>query len=121
MNAKIVTLLAATLASASAVSAEESPSTSDLMELNILLNDVSSNLKDYLTLAITPGSVFSKDNMPAGLIDLGVALANATDDSYTSLYKNVDFKAVDTLVTKLPWYSSRIEPTLSSILSLLES
>ncbi|GES72420.1 hypothetical protein SCEPF1_0949000100 [Saccharomyces cerevisiae] len=53
--------------------------------------------------------------MPAGVLDIGMALASATDDSYTTLYSEVDFAGVSKMLTMVPWYSSRLEPALKSL------
>ncbi|CAI4901268.1 AHL_G0049590.mRNA.1.CDS.1 [Saccharomyces cerevisiae] len=67
-----IALLAAIAALASAQTQEE------IDELNVILNDV---------------------NLPSGVLDIGLALASATDDSYTTLYSEVDFAAVSKMLT----------------------
>ncbi|CCK73482.1 SRP1/TIP1 family protein NDAI_0G04990 [Naumovozyma dairenensis CBS 421] len=116
MNTKAAALLAtlAIVAPSVASAAPASPSAGEVTELNVLLNDVKSNLNEYISLAFTPGSGVSLFNLPAGVLDVGLAIAGATDDSYTTLYSKVDFAGVDKMITKLPWYSSRIEPAIES-------
>ncbi|CCD27029.1 SRP1/TIP1 family protein NDAI_0J01370 [Naumovozyma dairenensis CBS 421] len=114
MNTKFTVLLAA-IASASVASAAVANTTTEIAELKVLLDDVKSNLNDYVALAFTPDSGVSLDTLPAGVLDVGKALFTASDDSYTTLYANVDFDGVSSLMTKLPWYQSRLEAPLQSI------
>ncbi|QHS72792.1 GPI-anchored mannoprotein [Saccharomyces paradoxus] len=99
-----------------AIAALASAQTQDqINELNVILNDVKSNIQQYISLATDPNSGFSLSNMPAGVLDIGMALASATDDSYTSMYSEVDFAGVSKMLTQVPWYSSRLEPALKSL------
>ena len=104
-----IALLAAVAALASAQTQEE------IDELNVILNDVKSNLQEYISLASDSSSGFSLSSLPSGVLDIGLALASATDDSYTTLYSEVDFAAVSKMLTQVPWYSSRLEPALKSL------
>ncbi|CCD25530.1 uncharacterized protein NDAI_0F02120 [Naumovozyma dairenensis CBS 421] len=52
--------------------------------------------------------------MPATILDIGLALATVTDNSYATLYSEVDFTGVQSMITKLPWYSTRLEPEILS-------
>ncbi|CAI5007449.1 CFC_HP_G0000840.mRNA.1.CDS.1 [Saccharomyces cerevisiae] len=104
-----IALLAAIAALASAQTQEE------IDELNVILNDVKSNLQEYISLAEDSSSGFSLSSLPSGVLDIGLALASATDDSYTTLYSEVDFAAVSKMLTMVPWYSSRLEPALKSL------
>ncbi|CAI4772479.1 CEI_1a_G0048780.mRNA.1.CDS.1 [Saccharomyces cerevisiae] len=105
-----IALLAAIAALASAQTQEE------IDELNVILNDVKSNLQEYISLAGDSSSGFSLSSLPSGVLDIGLALASATDDSYTTLYSEVDFAAVSKMLTMVPWYSSRLLPELESLL-----
>ena len=99
-----------------AIAALASAQTQDqINELNVILNDVKSHLQEYMSLAQDPSSGFSLSSMPAGVLDIGMALASATDDSYTTLYSEVDFAGVSKILTMVPWYSSRLEPALKSL------
>ena len=70
-----------------AIAALASAQTQDqINELNVILNDVKSHLQEYISLASDPSSGFSLNSMPAGVLDIGMALASATDDSSTTLY-----------------------------------
>ncbi|CAI4946931.1 BTE_HP_G0018260.mRNA.1.CDS.1 [Saccharomyces cerevisiae] len=104
-----IALLAAIAALASAQTQEE------IDELNVILNDVKSNLQEYISLAEDSSSGFSLSSLPSGVLDIGLALASATDDSYTTLYSEVDFAGVSKMLTMVPWYSSRLEPALKSL------
>ena len=109
MYSKIALLLTA------AVFASAQTST-QVAELSVLLQDVSSNLADYMSLATTPGTGFSLEDMPSGVLSIGMALATATDDSYTSMYSEVDFAGISSMLTELPWYTSRLKSQIDSIL-----
>ena len=99
-----------------AIAALASAQTQDqINELNVILNDVKSHLQEYISLASDSSSGFSLSSMPAGVLDIGMALASATDDSYTTLYSEVDFAGVSKMLTMVPWYSSRLEPALKSL------
>ncbi|AJU54700.1 Tir1p [Saccharomyces cerevisiae YJM1463] len=99
-----------------AIAALASAQTQDqINELNVILNDVKSHLQEYINLASDSSSGFSLSSMPAGVLDIGMALASATDDSYTTLYSKVDFAGVSKMLTMVPWYSSRLEPALKSL------
>ncbi|CAI4038477.1 hypothetical protein SMKI_05G0870 [Saccharomyces mikatae IFO 1815] len=99
-----------------AIAAFASAQTQDqINELNVILNDVKSNIQEYISLASDPNSGFSLASMPAGILDLGMALASATDDSYTTFYSEVDFAGVSKMLTQVPWYSSRLAPALKSL------
>ena len=86
---------------------------SQLAELNVILDDVKDHLSDYMNL-VTAGTI-SLSSLPAGVLSIGMALASATDDSYTTLYKEVDFDGIAPFLTALPWYSSRLEAQLATI------
>ncbi|CAI5156954.1 BTE_HP_G0126910.mRNA.1.CDS.1 [Saccharomyces cerevisiae] len=99
-----------------AIAALASAQTQDqINELNVILNDVKSHLQEYISLAEDSSSGFSLSSLPSGVLDIGLALASATDDSYTTLYSEVDFAAVSKMLTMVPWYSSRLEPALKSL------
>ena len=99
-----------------AIAALASAQTQDqIIELNVILNDVKSHLQEYISLASDSSSGFSLSSMPAGVLNIGMALASATDDSYTTLYSKVDFAGVSKMLTMVPWYSSRLEPALKSL------
>lgn len=40
-----------------------------------------------------------------------------TNDGYTSLFTEINFSEVSTVLRELPWYSSRIEPLITSVLA----
>ena len=90
-----------------------------LAELNVILDDVKNNLSDYMNL-VTSGKISLAD-LPAGVLDIGMALASATDDSYTTLYSEVDFDGIAPFLTALPWYSSRLEAELATITGVASS
>ncbi|KAL3234478.1 hypothetical protein RNJ44_03240 [Nakaseomyces bracarensis] len=116
-----ITSIAALALSAVAVNAELNATPKQLAELNAVLQDLKSNFNDYINLATNPSSGFSLADMPAGLIELGMAIGTATDDSYTSLYTGVDFAGVDKMVTMVPWYSSRLLPLIDQLYTISSS
>ena len=106
MYSKIAFVVAATAVLAKAQSASE------LAELNAIVDDVKSHLSDYMGL-ISSGAISISD-LPAGVMPVVLAVQTATDDSYTSLYKDVDVAALGPFLSKLPWYSSRLAPELEN-------
>lgn len=66
-----ITLLAALAAIAYAQTQAQ------INELNVALDDVMTNINDYITLSSTPNSGLSLDQIPAGIMDIaGQLLAN---------------------------------------------
>lgn len=106
MYSKIAFVVAATAVLANAQTA------SQLAELNAIVDDVKSHLSDYMGL-ISSGAISISD-LPAGVMPVVLAVQTATDDSYTSLYKDVDVAALGPFLSKLPWYSSRLAPELEA-------
>lgn len=106
MYSKIVFAVAATAVLVNAQTA------SQLAELNAIVDDVKSHLSDYMGL-ISSGAISISD-LPAGVMPVVLAVQTATDDSYTSLYKDVDVAALGPFLSKLPWYSSRLQPELDA-------
>ncbi|QLG73735.1 hypothetical protein HG535_0F02460 [Zygotorulaspora mrakii] len=79
-------------------------------EINVILSDARGHLQDYM-------SVMTTINIPPAIMEIGMAMATATDDSYTTYYSEIDFDQVNTLVRELPWYSSRLAPALTAAMS----
>ncbi|KAG0671644.1 hypothetical protein C6P45_000135 [Maudiozyma exigua] len=105
-------MYAKTLLFVAAAALAKAQSAAEIAEINVIINDVKANMGDYTTLA-TSGKI-SLSDLPAGIMPLAMAVQSATDDSYTTLYSNVDMAAVSTFLTKLPWYSSRLEGAIES-------
>ncbi|KTA96069.1 Cold shock-induced protein TIR1, partial [Nakaseomyces glabratus] len=99
------------IAAAAALVSAQTPQQLD--ELNVILDDVKSNLSSYMSLVQDPSSGITLANLPAGVLNLGMALASATDDSYTTLYKDIDFDGIVPFLSKLPWYSERLAGKLA--------
>ena len=108
MYSKIVLALAASAAVANALTTAQS------VELETIMSDVENNLSDYISLA-TDGTI-SLSDLPSGVLSLGMAIASATDDSYTTLYDNIDMAAVETWLSVLPWYSTRLSSEIAAAL-----
>lgn len=71
-------------------------------ELNALVADLAGHSSEYLQ------QVASGNIPPADLLALAQQVKTFTDDSYTTLYPEVDMGEVSAYVTGLPWYSSRL-------------
>ena len=108
MYSKVALLLASSAALAHALSDAQ------IAELKAIMSDVSNNISEYMALA-TDGTI-SLSDLPAGVLSLGLAVASATDDSYTTLYDDVDMDAVETWLTVLPWYSTRLSSEIAAAL-----
>ncbi|CDR43268.1 CYFA0S11e02828g1_1 [Cyberlindnera fabianii] len=83
-------------------------SASESAELTAIVNDINNNLQDYL------GQVQDGNAPPAELLSLYQQVQTYTDDSYTSLYSEVNMGDVSSYITGLPWYSSRLQPAIES-------
>lgn len=73
----------------------------------VLLADVQSNLDEYISLV--GGTI----PIPTELIAYYTEIATYTDDSYTTLLSDFPADQISTIVTQLPWYSSRLESKLA--------
>ena len=104
-NAILLAAVAAT-ANAYTISADQSK------QLDIIMKDVMSNLSSYMALISDPSSGITADNLPAGLMDVGAGMA--TDPNYKPDYSEVDIDAVSTFITKLSWFSTKLEPELEA-------
>ncbi|SMN21370.1 similar to Saccharomyces cerevisiae YER011W TIR1 Cell wall mannoprotein of the Srp1p/Tip1p family of serine-alanine-rich proteins [Maudiozyma saulgeensis] len=102
-------LILSTIATAALVNAQTAD---QLAELNVIVDDVKNHMSDYLGL-VSSGAVSISD-LPAGVMNLALAVQTATDDSYTSLYKDVDVEKLGPFLTALPWYSSRLAAELET-------
>ncbi|KAG0671642.1 hypothetical protein C6P45_000133 [Maudiozyma exigua] len=111
MYSKVALLLA------SAASLAHALSDTQIAELKAIMSDVATNISEYMELA-TDGTI-SLSDLPAGVLSLGLAVASATDDSYTTLYDDVDMDAVETWLTVLPWYSTRLSSEIAAALYTL--
>lgn len=108
MNTKTAIFLTAIAASANAytISAVQKE------QLNIIFKDVKDHLSSYIDLVLDPDSGITFSNLPAGLIDVGACMA--TNPKCVPNYSEVDINAVSTFITKVPWFSNRLEPELES-------
>lgn len=77
-------------------------------DLLVIINDIESHASDYISLE-TSNSGFQ---IPAQVLSLYAALATYTDQSFTTLFSELDVTALTATVTNLPWYSSRLLPSL---------
>ncbi|CCH43473.1 Zonadhesin [Wickerhamomyces ciferrii] len=68
--------------------------------INGVYNDINSHLEEYLKII---------DQVPSDLLQLFKQAQTYTDDSYTTLYDNVDLNEVSTFATGLDWYDQRLK------------
>ncbi|CCF59312.1 hypothetical protein KAFR_0G02805 [Kazachstania africana CBS 2517] len=108
MNSKIAALLAIT-------SVATAQTLYEIAELEALLDDLDNNLSSYIAL-YTSGEISFSD-LPSGVLELAMAMMSATDSSYTTLFADVDYAGVESMITILSWYSSRLLPEIESIYS----
>ena len=87
-----------------------------IAEVEALVKDIRDNLSDYMSMATNDADFTT----PKGLVDI----RNQFDDNgrYTGsesyLNSMVDLNAVDSIVHKVPWYSTRLLPLVESFLSV---
>ncbi|KAG0660212.1 hypothetical protein C6P45_001628 [Maudiozyma exigua] len=77
-------------------------------DLLVIIDDIESHASDYISLE-TSNSGFQ---IPAQVLSLYAALATYTDQSFTTLFSELDVTALTATVTNLPWYSTRLLPAL---------
>ena len=82
----------------------------EVAEFNALLIDVKAHLTQYISLAENNPNF----TIPDGVLECYTQLTTYTNDSYTTLFTMINFAQVTTAMEMLPWYSSRIEPLMSS-------
>ncbi|KAG0654663.1 hypothetical protein C6P45_003299 [Maudiozyma exigua] len=113
MNFKLSALTA--LAAASVAAAATTDITPyEIAEIEAIMEDAKTHLFSYMLL-VTSGK-YKLDELPAGVVDVAMAVIS-NDAGYTSLFTEVDFAGVSSMVTELPWYSSRLLPEINSIYS----
>ncbi|CCE65437.1 hypothetical protein TPHA_0L00800 [Tetrapisispora phaffii CBS 4417] len=78
-----------------------------VQEMEILLSDVNANLAQY-------AGLLGQVAIPDELFDIYFVMATATDDSYTTLLAQLDMNEISSMMTALPWYSSRLQPLLTA-------
>ena len=113
MNFKL-SALTALIAASVATAATTTITPYEVAEIEGIMEDAKSHLFSYMLLVAS--GKFSMSELPAGVVDVAMAVLN-NDAGYTSLYTEVDFAGVSSMVTKLPWYSSRLLPEINSIYS----
>ncbi|QLQ81627.1 hypothetical protein HG537_0F03880 [Torulaspora globosa] len=85
-------------------------SNADAVEFQAILSDVNNHLSDYISLAVNNPSF----TVPSGVLDVYTQMTTYTDDTYTTLFSELDFNSINAVMTALPWYSSRLEPEIQS-------
>ncbi|CAB4255582.1 similar to Kazachstania africana KAFR0I02140 hypothetical protein [Maudiozyma barnettii] len=113
MNFKLSALTALAVASV-ATAATTTITPYEVAEMDAIMQDAKAHLFSYMLL-VTSGKL-SMSDLPAGIVEVAEAAIN-NEAGYTSLYTEVDFAAVSSMVTALPWYSSRLLPEINSIYS----
>ncbi|CCF59994.1 hypothetical protein KAFR_0I02140 [Kazachstania africana CBS 2517] len=109
MNPKFASLIAL----GSAISVASATTLYEVAEVEGLLEDVSNNLSDYVSL-ITSGKLSFTD-LPTGVLE--IALAYMEGENWSTYLTDVDWSAVNSMLTELSWYSTRLEPEIASIYS----
>ncbi|SMN21297.1 similar to Saccharomyces cerevisiae YBR067C TIP1 Major cell wall mannoprotein with possible lipase activity [Maudiozyma saulgeensis] len=101
-------ILASTVVAISAVNAADvtAEQTADLL---VIINDIESHVSDYLSLETSGSSDFQ---VPPEVLSLYAQINTYTDESYTSLFTELDVAALTATITNLPWYSTRLLPAL---------
>lgn len=115
MFAAILTLLPVILA--------ESLTPEEAIGMEVLLEDIKSYRSEYQSFLAELAGTSSK-NFPTKLIQLYTAMTTYTDDSYTTMFSEVDQAEMTTmegLMQELPWYSSRLLPEIEQDLLSLEA
>ena len=103
---KLAILLAAAAVNVSAYQINKA----DVVEFEAILDDVQHNLNDYIKYAEdTPDFV-----LPSGVLNVYTHMTTYTDDSYTSLFTEMDFTSINMMMSSLPWYTTRMIPIIAS-------
>ncbi|CAB4255897.1 similar to Saccharomyces cerevisiae YBR067C TIP1 Major cell wall mannoprotein with possible lipase activity [Maudiozyma barnettii] len=102
------TILASAVVAISAVNAANvtAEQTNDLL---VIINDIESHISDYLSLETSGNSTFQ---VPPEVLSLYAQINTYTDETFTSLFTELDVSALTATITNLPWYSSRLLPAL---------
>lgn len=85
-------------------------SNAEAIEFQAILSDVNGHLNDYISLAMNNPSF----TIPSGVLDVYTQMTTYTDDSYTTLFSELDMTAINSALSQLPWYSSRLQPEIQS-------
>ena len=96
-----------------AAKAQQTVDAAEVAEMQALLNDVSSHLTEYMSFAMNNPSF----TLPSGVLQVYEQMTTYTNDGYTSLFTEINFSEVSTVLRELPWYSSRIEPLITSVMA----
>lgn len=96
-----------------AAKAQQTVDRAEVAEMQALLDDVSSHLTEYMSFAMNNPSF----TLPSGVLQVYEQMTTYTNDGYTSLFTEINFSEVSTVLRELPWYSSRIEPLITSVLA----
>ncbi|AMD20760.1 HDR017Cp [Eremothecium sinecaudum] len=102
---------ASAIFSASALLALASAQSKTEQEIAIVLKDILDHRSDYLRFQLEHPDI----QPPEGLLPVYEAYKTRTDDSYTTLFSNINVDQFHALVTALPWYSERIVPAFATI------
>ncbi|CCH63182.1 hypothetical protein TBLA_0J01865 [Henningerozyma blattae CBS 6284] len=97
------------VAAAAIASTAFAVSESDAAEINVVVQDINDHLTDYAGLVGNPDIT-----IPDSVMKVYAAYASGNKD-YTTMYDQLDMNQVNSLISALPWYSSRLEPQLATI------
>lgn len=104
---KFALLAAAATIASPALAADITPY--DAAEINVVVQDINDHLSDYAGLASD-----SDISIPPAVMQVYAAYAGG-DKDYTTLYTKLDMTEVNSLISALPWYSSRLKPEIATI------
>ena len=111
---RLIDLLISSVAVTSIVAAAQVDATL-IAEAEALVKDIKDNESDYAELATKHPNIFRLEGLP------GVADRLDANGYYTGpvsyLQYDMNINAIDTLVHKVPWYSTRLQPLVESFLS----
>ncbi|QPG74954.1 hypothetical protein FOA43_002293 [Brettanomyces nanus] len=103
----------AAVASTFAVAANADVDAAQATALDALFLDIKSYQEEYVSYLAEASAI----DFPTVLIGIYTAMTTYTDDAYTSLFSTVaqsQFYEVASLAENLPWYTSRLEASMSA-------
>ncbi|ODV86075.1 hypothetical protein CANARDRAFT_150147 [[Candida] arabinofermentans NRRL YB-2248] len=111
---KLSLLQAASILSALFAKSNAELSGEELVAVEALFQDIGENQSEYYSYIVENASSFV---FPTDLIAIYTQITTYTDDSYTSLFDDIkptELSAIESLMTELPWYSTRLGPAIAS-------
>ncbi|AET39505.1 GPI-anchored mannoprotein Ecym_4465 [Eremothecium cymbalariae DBVPG len=94
-----------------AVASAEDLEPAQVSSIDVVVQDIKSHLTEYVSYAGSNSGL----SIPEDVISVYTQVATYTDGSYTSLFSNLNFQEINSAITGLPWYSSRLAPAFASL------